>query len=891
MLHGAETPRRSRTEKIFMVTMSRGTGSTLRRRCARSCVLAALSLLLLQLAPLYAKPKKSGGGGKEKGSSIKAKLAAKDAEAALERRDVQTAINKLLTATTEDPGYSDYFTQLGAAYRTAGMKLEAAKAYETSISMRDEARNRAGGDQYWASVHVNLGYIYAEGGGQGLYPGAMQKAARAFEQATKILPSFSDAFTYWGNALQEMGHMDQAAKVFQDAISAFVSKGKSKGKSTVGGTVTLTGEKAGMLYFHLANCKGAVGDWKASMKAYLEATKLNPGFAAAYTNLGTIYQGRKMNQEAKQALQKAVQIDGQLAEAYTNLGIALQDLGEGPDAEAMTALAVRLKPEMAAGHNNHGRALEHNNKLEAALSSYRKALTYSGQGYADAFCAKVYLEHFLCAWDTLDADMQQVAVNLEVNLTPEQASAEPCVQPFRAFAYPLPSMLFKNVTVKVVQQERLRLPTKAGVLKLSKGIRELLPSIAAGGKQRLRIGYMSSDFGGHTVGSLIRNLLKLHNRNRCEVAGIGMMKGDGTEWNLEMQASTDKWLSIHEMTDQAAAFAIDALQIHLLIDLNGHSKGARVGVLLRRPAPILVSYLGYPSTSGGVDDILVSDRVSSPPETRHLYTERLLMLPHSYFVNDHRQLYPRPFQEYERTDYGLAEDSVVLCNFGQLYKVQPNLFDAWARIIKKSPKALLWLLKFPKEAVRRLEQQALARGLRKDQLVLSALLPIDSHVAIKALCDLGLDTAMFNGHTTGADTLWTGTPLVSMASEQMRSRAGASMAYALALTTFIARNLDDYQAVALRLASSRPRLRAARRRMEAAIESEPFFDTPLWAKVCLACSRLRIDCRSRFAARLFPSHRESLIETNHGMHRGLSAHGFKCGTPLWPKARCKACIF
>ena len=100
-----------------------------------------------------------------------------------------------------------------------------------------------------------------------------------------------------------------------------------------------------------------------------------------------------------------------------------------------------------------------------------------------------------------------------------------------------------------------------------------------------------------------------------------------------------------------------------------------------------------------------------------------------------------------------------------------------------------------------------------------------------------------------------------MASEQMRSRAGASMAYALGLTTFIARNLDDYQAVALRLASSRPRLRAARRRMEAAIESEPFFDTPLWAKVCLACSRLRIDCPSRFAARLFPSHRESLIET------------------------------
>ena len=125
----------------------------------------------------------------------------------------------------------------------------------------------------------------------------------------------------------------------------------------------------------------------------------------------------------------------------------------------MTGIAVELKPALAAAHNNHGRALEHNDKLEAALASYKRALNHSGQqGYVDAFCAKVYLEHFLCAWDTLDTDMHIVAANLRRNLEPQHAAAEPCVQPFRAFAYPLPPDLFMAVTGKVVAQERARLP-------------------------------------------------------------------------------------------------------------------------------------------------------------------------------------------------------------------------------------------------------------------------------------------------------------------------------------------------------------------------------------------------------------------------------------------------
>lgn len=288
------------------------------------------------------------------------------------------------------------------------------------------------------------------------------------------------------------------------------------------------------------------------------------------------------------------------------------------------------------------------------------------------------------------------------------------------------------------------------------------------------------------------------------------------------------------------------------------------------------------------------------------------MLPHSYFVNDHRQLYPRPFAHVAtRKEHGLRDEGVIFGNFGQLYKVEPKLFDVWAKIVRATPNATLWLLKFPKEAVTRLEQQASARGLGAEQMVLSSLLPIDTHVASKALCDVALDTAMFNGHTTGADTLWTGSPLVSMPGVQMRSRAGASMAFALGVTSFLARSLDDYQQIAQRLGSSRRRLQHARRRLESAIDTSPLFDTALWAKVqpasvdasfsILTCSLLCMPvcvplparvCQQRLLCAVYLPWPCNLNGTWHCVsvvRRRSSVHGLRCGTRLWLLAQSIQC--
>ncbi|EKX33775.1 hypothetical protein GUITHDRAFT_81153 [Guillardia theta CCMP2712] len=780
---------------------------------SKSSLSLALLLLLccLDSSVQQKKSKSKRGGGGDSGAILKAKFAAQEGAAALDKGNFQLAMSKYQRAVEMDPGYSDYHTQLATALRAMGRKDEAARSYEAAISMMDEPRNKAGGDQYWAAVHINLGYLYAEGGGGGLFEGAMALAAEKFKVATQLIPQFGEAYTYWGNAYQEMGRWQEALDVFMLLLERVPAS-------------SMEVEKQATAHFHIANCWGALGKTDKSLEAYKEATRINPKFAAAYTNMGTIHQGRKHNELARESLELAVKIDPELAEAYTNLGIAIQDLGDSETAVRLTELAIRLKPSMGAGYNNWGRALENSQQLEKALEAYKLALKHGSSSFADAFCAKVYLEHFLCGWNTLSTDMRQVSKYLEENLHPSQASNEPCVQPFRAFAYPLSPILFMNVTKKVVDQERVRVPAKS-MFKTSPA-RHLDPRV-----DRLRVGYMSADFGGHTVGSLIRNLLKMHNRHRVEIFGIGMMKGDGTEWNIDMQTSVDRWLNIHAMTDHAAAFAVDALEAHILVDLNGHSKGSRMGVLLRRPAPILIAYLGYPSTSGGLADFLIADKWVAPPETEHLYYEKLVFLPYSYFVNDHRQLYPRPFEHSPtRQEYKLPSSGIIFGNFGQLYKVEPSLFDVWVRIIKRTSNTSLWLLKFPKEAVKRLLKEADKRGLPRDRLVLTSLLPIDSHLAIKAVADVALDTNMFNGHTTGADTLWSGLPLVSLSGEQMRSRAGASMAYALGVTRWLARSLEDYEEIAVRLASKPEAIRRAKEEMEAGIRDSTFFDTAFWAK-------------------------------------------------------------
>lgn len=222
----------------------------------------------------------------------------------------------------------------------------------------------------------------------------------------------------------------------------------------------------------------------------------------------------------------------------------------------------------------------------------------------------------------------------------------------------------------------------------------------------------------------------------------------------------------------------------ILINLNGYTKGSRTEVFALRPAPIQAMYMGFPGSSGAdYMQYFITDKVTSPPQYAHLYTEKLAYMPYSYFVNDHKQSFPECLAEASderintlRQKYNLpTRPTVVYCIFNQLYKIDPKTFKCWMRILKQVPNSVLWLLQFPKFGEANIRKQAIAEGVASERLIFSAVAPKAEHVSRAVAADMFLDTPICNAHTTGTDTLWSGTPVITLPGETMSSRVAASI--------------------------------------------------------------------------------------------------------------------
>ncbi|TYZ67101.1 hypothetical protein PybrP1_002835, partial [[Pythium] brassicae (nom. inval.)] len=287
-------------------------------------------------------------------------------------------------------------------------------------------------------------------------------------------------------------------------------------------------------------------------------------------------------------------------------------------------------------------------------------------------------------------------------------------------------------------------------------------------------------------------------------------------------------LSLH------AARRIHRDGIHVLVNLNGYTKGARNKIFALRPAPLQVSYMGFCGTLGAdYVQYMVGDAVVVPPAHRRFFTEKIISMPHSYFVNDHRQSARDVLDAAKcptRAHYGVPEDAFVFCNFNQVYKIDPATFATWMNILKRVPSAILWLLRFPPLAEANIRAEAAARGVKAHRLHFTDVAPKDEHLKRGYLADLFLDTPECNAHTTGCDILWGGTPLVTMAKERMASRVASSLLRAANLGELVTCSLEEYEELAVALASDMDKLWELRRRLEDDRDRCPLFDTQRWVR-------------------------------------------------------------
>jgi len=539
-----------------------------------------------------------------------------------------------------------------------------------------------------------------------------------------------------------------------------------------------------------------------------------PDSANAQMNRGTAYEQLGDWVRAAEAYDRAGRLRPDQYEAWFNLGGARARLGDGHGALAAFNRAVALRPTEGQVHLERGHALIQLRNLPDAAVSFERA-TRSDSTRLAARLALVHTRQFLCDW----RDLPSLRADL---VDPVLAALEGGrrFNPFTLLA--LPGGLTPG---------EMRRVAAARAARLAQGARPLRASAAIPPDRPLRIGYVSPDFGNHPVGHSLRSLLAGHDRRRVSVHGFSLAPHPAGDCRDALRAGCDTWDELHALADAAAAAQIASREIDVLVDLAGHTLNNRLELFAWRPAPVQVAWLGYPGTTGApFIDVLLADSVVIPDGGESAFSERIVRLPGCYLPGDDSQSIAPGGDT--RAEHGLPAEGVVFCAFNNAFKIEPVIFGTWMEILRRVDHAVLWLRGGSAVMEANLGREAAIRGIDPIRLVFDRQgLPKDRHLARHRAADLYLDTHFYNAHTTAADALRAGLPVLTCPGAAFPARVGASLVSALGLAEeLIAPSLDDYVERAVRLAREPDRRRALGERLAAARGANDCFNTAAFAR-------------------------------------------------------------
>jgi len=498
---------------------------------------------------------------------------------------------------------------------------------------------------------------------------------------------------------------------------------------------------------------------------------------------------------AEKTLDKALSRAPKVVAGWMLAGTLADHLGNAERSTKAWGQVTRLAPSSGAWFNL-GNAQRRLGKQAQAAQSYEKAHLADPQD-ATILSALIGRRQALCQWDGLDVLTRRLETLID--------AGKPGIQPFRLLALDMG----QGYHLKAAQ-------TAASIF--PKHPRPLITK-----KERPVIGYVSADFHTHATAWLMAEVFELHDRQAFETHAFSTGQNDNSAVRRRLEAAFDQFHSLQNATDQEIATEISRFNVDILVDLKGYTRDGRLGVFGLRPAPVQVSWIGYPGTTG-VDfiDYVIGDRWVLPMEDQPFYTEKIIQLPNSYQCNDRKRPIP---QALSRNAYGLPADGMVLACFNAPYKYGPAVFDVWMRLLAARPNTHLWLMGGEDEAEKALLARAKGFGL-KGRITFARHVPLEEHLARHGTVDLVLDTLPYNAHTTGSDALWMGCPVLTCPGDSFAARVGASLVSAAELPDLIVKDLAAYEATALELIDTPQRLQDYRTHLETNRLKLPLFDTP-----------------------------------------------------------------
>ncbi len=558
-----------------------------------------------------------------------------------------------------------------------------------------------------------------------------------------------------------------------------------------------------------ADAQNSIGFRFLEMKANVEAEacfrraiSLNPDYALPYVNLGRLLAEQQHYESAEKALRKAIDLAPDLPPAHVNLGGVLNNLRRADEAVICCLKSIALDPDCFEAHDNLGTAFSLLRRYRDAVACFEKCLELNPSAdyiYGDFLHAKM----MICDW----SGHQEELMRLETALPKGEKLANPFV-------------LLGKCADPALQRKAAELFTMDQYPE-DVTLGPIAPRPAA---ERIRLGYFSADFRSHPLSYLMAEVFERHDRSRFELVAFSFGASSQDPVRQRIRNAFDDFIEVDGKSDvEVAALARDR-QIDIAVDLGGHTEHARLGIFARRAAQVQVGYLGYLGTTGApyIDYILADQELIGQDES-YLYTEKVAYLS-SYQANDSKRVISD--RQFTRQELGLPETGFVFCCFNNSYKLNPQMFDVWARILERVPDSTLLLYVDNPAAMENLRVEAKSRGLTPGRIVMTCdRLPVPDYLARYRIADLFLDTLPYNAGTTASDALWAGLPVLTCKGKTFAGRMAASLLKSIDLPELVVANLQDYEELAVSLATRPDHMGQIRQKLQRNRLLAPLFDS------------------------------------------------------------------
>ena len=530
--------------------------------------------------------------------------------------------------------------------------------------------------------------------------------------------------------------------------------------------------------------------------------------------------------------------------AYFNLAVVLDQQKLHEKAEQAYHDSIAVHPDFLQGQFNLGALFERQSRIEDALNQWRSIIAnYEYTAISDED-KKIYILALNSLGRVLETERQfkesEQMLKQSLLLSPDQPKVishwvhlrqkqcewpvyEPIIGVSKAAMIAGTSAL-AMLSASNNPQEQLENSQSFVKEKVDMNLPNLVENQAPYQHEKLRIGYLSSDFRTHAVSLLTVELFELHNRDKFEIYGFCFTPPDDSALRERVVNAMDHFISVYDMSDEEAAKCIHANEIDLLVDLQGLTSGVRPNILAYRPAPVQVTYLGFPGTTALPNiDYVIGDEFLIPPELVPYFSETPLYMPHVFQVSDRqRPVGVKPTRE----SCNLPDDAFVFCSFNNNYKITEDMFACWMRILKRVPESVLWLLADNEWAHDNMVKSALSHGIEKQRLIFASRVTPADYLARYRVADVFLDCTPFNGGTTANDALFMGLPILTLSGKTFASRMAGSLLHSLGLDELITYTFEDYEEKAVELAEDRAHVSNLRLSIEARHSTCHLFDMP-----------------------------------------------------------------